>query len=642
MYADMERWTEIRRKVLTGELSKRQACRHFDIHWLTLRKILAHVEPPGYRRTRPPRRPTIEPFLPIIHAILDADKTAPKKQRHTAHRIWQRLRTEHGFTGGYTTVKDVVRELKIGRQEVFLPLSHPPGEGQVDFGFAEVVVAGVPTKVALFVLSLPYANAVFCQVFPRECTEVFLEGHKRAFAFFGGVPRRIAYDNARTAVARITDRRQRQVTRAFQRLQSHYLFTPHFCLVRRPNEKGHVERLLDYARSNFLVPVPSVPSLEALNALLVERCRQDLDRPVRGKSGTSATLLIEDQAAFLPLPSRPFEARRLTQVAADSLSLIRFDTNSYSVPTRYAHRRLTVIATVDEVRVVHEDRLVARHERCWDHKQFRFDPLHYLELLERKPGGFDYARPLEHWKLPDCFGLLRRRLEAADTTGYGTQAFIRVLRLLETFSLAQLADAVDYALDIDVIDPESIRLIVEHRTERPVDLFRLDGRPHLQTVRVRPTDVSAYQALLVGRTLLMTPTEAKSTVLLKHHLKALRLPTVLTECEKVAQRCAATNADHLTFLLQLCELELIERERKAAERRLKAARFPTAKLLDQFDFAARPSVNKPLVLDLVRGDYLTRRENILLVGPSGTGKTHLATALGMAACAQGKRVRFCA
>jgi DNA replication protein DnaC len=135
-------------------------------------------------------------------------------------------------------------------------------------------------------------------------------------------------------------------------------------------------------------------------------------------------------------------------------------------------------------------------------------------------------------------------------------------------------------------------------------------------------------------------TSPKSVVLLKHHLKALKLPTILSECEKVAARCAADNADHLTFLLRLCELELIEREQKAAQRRLKAARFPTAKLLDEFDFSARPSVNKPLVLDLVRGDYMTRRENVLLVGPSGTGKTHLATALGMAACAQGKRVRF--
>ena len=135
-------------------------------------------------------------------------------------------------------------------------------------------------------------------------------------------------------------------------------------------------------------------------------------------------------------------------------------------------------------------------------------------------------------------------------------------------------------------------------------------------------------------------TDTKSTVLLKHHLKALRLPTILAECEKVAKQSAADNVDHLGFLLQLLERELIERDRKAAERRLKAARFPAPKTLDEFDFAARPSVNKPQLLDLVRGDYLTKRENILLVGPSGTGKSHLATALGMAACVQGKRVRF--
>ena len=138
----------------------------------------------------------------------------------------------------------------------------------------------------------------------------------------------------------------------------------------------------------------------------------------------------------------------------------------------------------------------------------------------------------------------------------------------------------------------------------------------------------------------MTPTDTKSTVLLKHHLKALRLPTIASDCEKVAIRAAAENVDHLGFLLQVCERELIERERKAAERRLKAARLPAEKTLAEFDFAARPSVNKPLVLDLLRGDYLARRENVLLVGPSGTGKTHLASVLALAACAQGRRVRF--
>lgn len=160
-----------------------------------------------------------------------------------------------------------------------------------------------------------------------------------------------------------------------------------------------------------------------------------------------------------------------------------------------------MVATVDEVRVIHEDRLVARHPRCWDHERYLFNPIPYLALLERKPGGFDYARPLEHWELPECFGLLRRRLEAADPTGHGTRAFIRVLRLLEKFPLPQVADAVGYALDIDVIDPDSIRVILDHRADPPLDLFTRDGRPHLRAVQVVPTDVSAYGALLaeVGR-----------------------------------------------------------------------------------------------------------------------------------------------
>ena len=496
MYADMDQWADIRRRVLTGEISKREACRQYEIHWLTLKKILAHAEPPGYRRSKPRRPSKIDPVLPVVRQILDDDTKAPKKQRHTAHRIWQRLRDEYGFTGGYTSVKDAVRGLQVGRREVFLPLSHPPGEAQVDFGFADVLVRGVLTRVAVFVMSLPYADAVYCQAFPRECSETFLEGHVRAFAHVGGVPTRIAYDNTKTAVAKILGSRSRAVTREFDRLRSHYLFAPHFCLVRRPNEKGHVERLVEYARSNFLVPVPAVDSLAELNARLEAACRRDRDRPVRGKPGTVATLLVEDQAAFLPLPARPFEARRVTPATANGQSLVRFDTNDYSVPTRYARRRLTVVATVEEVRIAHEDRLVARHPRCWDRSRPIFDPVHYLALLERKPGGLDFAKPLEHWGLPDCFGVLRRRLEAADPTGHGTRAFIRVLRLLEAVPLPQLTDAVEYALGIDVIDPDSIRVILDHRADRPVDLFTLDGRPHLRAVRVARTDVSAYQTLL--------------------------------------------------------------------------------------------------------------------------------------------------
>jgi transposase len=425
----MELWIEVRRQVLTKELSKRAACKEYGLGWHTLQKILAHDEPPGYRLSQPRQKRKLAPFLPIIHQILAADPQAPKKQRHTAQRIFERLRTEHGYQGGKTMVKDAVRAWKQSHQEVFLPLSHPPGEAQVDFGEATIRLAGQETKVALFVMTLPYSGAIYLQAFPRECTETFLEGHCRAFEFFGGVPRRISYDNSAIAVIEVLKGRARKLTREFLRLQSHYLFQEHFCLVRRANEKGHVERLIGFARRNFLVPVPLVESLESLNQHLRERCLADLTERTRGKPAPKSELLREDQAAFLPIPKQPFEARRIEDGTVNSESLVRFDTNDYSVPVQYAHRQLLVVATVEEVRLVYEDRLVARHPRSWERERTLFEPIHYLALLERKPGGFDYARPLENWQLPDCFALLRRRLEAADQQ-HGTRSWIRVVRLM--------------------------------------------------------------------------------------------------------------------------------------------------------------------------------------------------------------------
>jgi transposase len=491
----MEFWTEVRRQVLTKELSQRAAMKKYGLGWHTLKKILTHAEPSGYQQSKVRPKRKLEPFLAVIHQILEDDRHAPKKQRHTARRIFERLRQEHGYPGGLTVVKDAVRDWKQTQQEVFLPLTHPPGEAQVDFGEATIGLAGQETKVALFVMTLPYSGAIFLQAFPRECTETFLEGHRRAFEFFGGVPRRISYDNSAIAVIEVGKGRERKLTREFLRLQSHYLFQEHFCLVRRANEKGHVERLIGFARRNFLVPVPQVDALPTLNQYLLDRCLADLAEQTRGKAAPKSVLLRDDQAAFLPLPKQAFEARRVVDRTADSQSLVRFDDNEYSVPVAYAHRQLLVVATVEDVRLVYEDRLVAMHRRCWDRERTFFEPIHYLALLERKPGGIDYARPLENWPLPACFGLLRRRLEAADPQR-GTRSYIRVLRLLEKFSLKQLTDAVEYALDIDVIDADSVRTIVEHRADQPAELFRLDGRPHLAQVRVETTAVSSYQALL--------------------------------------------------------------------------------------------------------------------------------------------------
>jgi transposase len=493
---EMEMWRDIRRRVLAEDESKRQICREYGLHFRTLQKILDHPEPPGYRLQEPRPKRKIGPFLSVIEEMLDSDKRrkAPQKQRHTARRIFDRLVAEYGYEGGYSVVKEAVRASKQRTAEVFVPLSHSPGWAQVDFGQGEIDLAGVRTKVSLFVMTLPFSDAIFVCAFLRECTEAFQEGHKRAFEFFGEVPIRISYDNSKIAVIAIGKGRQRKLTDGFLRLQSHYLFAEHFCLVRRPNEKGHVETLVGFTRRNFLVPVPRVDLLEQLNAHLAERCLADLSRTLRGKDKPKGELLDQEREAMLPLPTTRFEAHRVDEARANSLSLVRFDRNDYSVPTEFAHHPVTAVGMIDEVRLVVNGRLVARHARCWKKEKTFYEPVHCLALLERKPGALDFARPMERWDLPPCFDLLRRRL-AADLEHAGVREYIKVLRLLEGATVRQLARAVDQALSIGATSVEAIRLILEHHRQAPIALFSLDGHPHLKDVCVPGVDLSAYRGL---------------------------------------------------------------------------------------------------------------------------------------------------
>jgi hypothetical protein len=212
----------------------------------------------------------------------------------------------------------------------------------------------------------------------------------------------------------------------------------------------------------------------------------------------TAELLAADRAAFLPLPAEPFEARRIEPVVINSLSLGRFDGNDYSVPTACAYQSLTALGTIDRVRFQRRGTVVAEHTRCWAKGQVTFDPLHYLALLERKPGALDYARPLAGWSLPDAFAALRRRLEQANPKG-GARQYIRVLRLLETYDLAAVTAAVERALALAVSDADAVRLLLERALERPAAGFDLTGRPQLLAVNVPPPDLAVYSALTSGK-----------------------------------------------------------------------------------------------------------------------------------------------
>ena len=617
-------YLRVRRAVMVEGMSIREAARVFGLHRDTVRKMLAYSVPPGYRRQTPPRRPKLEPFTGVIDRILEDDHGRPRKQRHTAKRIFERLRDEYGYDGGYTTVKDYVRENRRQTREMFVPLSHPPGHAQCDFGEALVVIGGVERKAHCFVIDLPHSDGCFVKAYPAETTEAFLDGHVSAFAYLGGVPQSILYDNTRLAVARILGDGRRQRTRAFTELQSHYLFEDRFGRPGKGNGKGKVEGLVGYVRRNFLVPVPSFESFDALNAYLERRCLERMDRKLRGHTEIIGQRMERDLDALLPLPPVAYDACERQAGRVSSSSLVRYRTNDYSVPVAYGHRDVLVRGYVDAVVISCGTEVIARHIRSYERDDFVYDPIHYLPLLERKPGALDQAAPLQGWDLPEEFGALRL-LSSPKGAGsaHGTQGQTGVCTgaqaagdLLPAGS-ARSRQGRHQAGGAELRRGEAPGAVPAGGTSAKAGSGAVplpaqgQGQHH---VRRGLHDIAVGEGGMNDR----------STLLLEHHLKELKLPSFLREYGKMAAQCAAEGVDHPQYLLRLSELELIDRHQRMVERRIRAARFPAVKSLDTFDFPAIPSLNKALVMELARCEYIQRRENIIAVGNSGTGKTHMA------------------
>ena len=497
MYA-VEVYAAVRHFVFIEGNSRREAARVFGLSRDTVAKMCRFSLPPGYRRTKPVVRPKLDPFIPIIDAILASDRDTPVKQRHTAKRIFERLRAEHGFDGGYTVVKDYVRVARGRLRETFIPLSHPPGHAQVDFGEAVGVIGGVRRKIHFFCMDLPHSDACFVKAYPAETTEAFLDGHVSAFAFFGGVPLSILYDNTRIAVAKICGDGTRKRTRAFTELVSHNLFRDRFGRPGKGNDKGKVEGLVKYARSNFLTPIPVAASFEDLNTQLLERCIARQAEKAGRHAETIAARLVADLDAFRDLPAVPLEPCDKRAARVSSTALVRYRGNDYSVPTRYGFRDVLVKGFVDHVVVLCDGETIARHRRSYGARDFVFDPLHYLALLETKPNALDQAAPLQDWKLPGVFDHLRHLLEARMGVR-GKREFIQVLRLMEAIPKDVVAGAVTEAIRLGAIGFDAVKQIALARVERRPARLDLDAYPHLPKSNVRTTVAADYGVLVPGR-----------------------------------------------------------------------------------------------------------------------------------------------
>jgi hypothetical protein len=380
---------------------------------------------------------------------------------------------------------------------MFVPLTHAPGEAQADFGEAWVVMAGVKLKAHFLAMDLPHSDDCFVIAFPAETTEAFLEGHVRAFDYFGAVPTRILYDNTKIAVAHILGGEERVRTRSFSELQSHYLFVDKFGRPAKGNDKGKVEGLVGYARRNFMVPIPHFNSWDELNAHLEAECKKRRQRRLRGHSETIGERFERDRAAMLPLPAAPYEACEKISTRVNSLSLVRYRANDYSVPTQYGHRQVWVKGYVHEVVITCSSDVIARHERSYEREAVVFDPLHYLALIEQKTRALDQAAPLAGWQLPECFATLRRLLEAR-LKKHGSREYVQVLRLMETFTIAEVTGAVEDALHLGTISFDAVKHLLLCRIERRPPRLDMQNYPHLPLARVRTTQAADYMSLLAA------------------------------------------------------------------------------------------------------------------------------------------------
>src|SRR5438874_7459423 len=403
----LDLYLKVRHAVRIEGLSERAAARRFGIDPRTVNKMMKFSVPPGYVRKKPPRKPKLDPFIAVIEGILGDDKSRPRKQQHTAKRIFERLRDEHGFAGGITIVKDYVAGWHQRAQEMFIPLVHAPGHAQADFGEAIGVIGGVERKIHFFAMDLPHSDACFVVGYPAETTEAFCDGHVRAFAFFGGVPKSIVYDNTKIAVARILGDGKRQRTRVFSELQSHYLFEDRFGRPGKGNDKGKVEGLVGFVRRNFMTPLPVAESVDAFNIRLLDACSKRRQAILRGHTASIAERMQADLAAFMKLPPGPYDACDKVNTRISSLSLVRYKNNDYSTPTRYGHQEVLAKGYVDRVEIVCRDETIAVHPRSYETADFIYNPLHYLALLEQKTKALDQAAPLDNWRLADCVHRLR-------------------------------------------------------------------------------------------------------------------------------------------------------------------------------------------------------------------------------------------
>jgi transposase len=492
----------IRRAYFIEHKSMRQIARELRHSRDTVKKAIESAEPTAYTLKGPRRAPVLGPYKARIDELLAENERLPRKQRYTGHKIYEDI--EHdGYRGSESRVRSYIaqRRREKKKRKVYLPLEFDPGtDGQVDWGEAIVFIAGERVTVQLYIMRLCYSRRMFVMAFPAQKQEAFFEGHVQAFHYFQGVPRRITYDNLKAAVKHILEGRNRQEQESFIVFRSHYLFESHFCTPGQGNEKGRVEKGVGFARRNFLVPIPQVASFEELNAFLLAACRADDQRRVDRQPLTVGEAWEQEKPYLLPLPEKDFECCVTRAVTLNPYSQVEFETNRYSVPTDQAYPNLVLKVYPFRIDILYLDEVLAQHPRCYDRQQDVLDPLHYLPLLEQRPGAFEHAKPIRRWRegWPPVYECLLVRLQEQWPEGRGVREFVRILKLHRQHPTALVQQAVEQALSYGCAHSDGVELCLRQLLDQDPPPIALDlaDQPRLAGIGSQPPDLACYEQLL--------------------------------------------------------------------------------------------------------------------------------------------------